>query len=163
MIQTGKIYRFPVVFFGKKYWSGLIAWIKNAVLAGKKISRADLDLMMLTDDPKEAAAGNPHAIAEPQPASTVRVPEPELTRDELIARAVALRPKLRELQDEHAEAGTYSDALHEEYKKRGTTIRQGPTNYPWGLREMNVEDPDGHRLRMGSAATGPAKESAKRR
>jgi uncharacterized glyoxalase superfamily protein PhnB len=27
---------------------------------------------------------------------------------------------------------------------------------PWGTREMNVEDPDGHRIRMGSDATGPA-------
>jgi ankyrin repeat protein len=48
------------------------------------------------------------------------------------------------------------DALHEDYKKRGAIIRQAPTNFPWGLREMNVEDIDGHRLRMGSDATGPA-------
>ncbi|MGH7176551.1 MAG: hypothetical protein ACREJC_04140 [Tepidisphaeraceae bacterium] len=32
-------------------------------------------------------------------------------------------------------------------------IRQPPTNFPWGLREMNVQDPDGHRLRMGSGTT----------
>ena len=42
------------------------------------------------------------------------------------------------------------DALHEEYKKRDAIIRQAPTNYPWGVREMNVEDLDGHRFRMGS-------------
>ena len=48
------------------------------------------------------------------------------------------------------------DALYEDYKCRGATIRQAPTNFPWGLREMNVEDLDGHRLRMGSDATGPA-------
>jgi catechol 2,3-dioxygenase-like lactoylglutathione lyase family enzyme len=47
------------------------------------------------------------------------------------------------------------DALHEDYKRRGATIRQAPTNFPWGVREMNVEDPDGHRLRLGSDATGP--------
>jgi uncharacterized protein (TIGR00730 family) len=56
LIQTGKIYRFPVVFFGKSYWGGLIEWIRSSVLAGKKISAADLDLMKLTDDPAEAAA-----------------------------------------------------------------------------------------------------------
>ena len=38
------------------------------------------------------------------------------------------------------------DALYEEYKKSGATIRQPPTNMPWNKREMNVEDPDGHRL-----------------
>jgi hypothetical protein len=48
------------------------------------------------------------------------------------------------------------DALHEDYKRRGAIIRQAPTNFPWGLREMNVEDLDGHRLRMGSDSTGPA-------
>jgi uncharacterized glyoxalase superfamily protein PhnB len=37
----------------------------------------------------------------------------------------------------------------------GAIIRQPPTNFPWGVREMNVEDPDGHRLRIGSDATGP--------
>jgi predicted enzyme related to lactoylglutathione lyase len=48
-----------------------------------------------------------------------------------------------------------ADALHEEYKKSGAIIRQPPTNMPWGVREMNVQDPDGHRLRMGSESKGP--------
>lgn len=48
------------------------------------------------------------------------------------------------------------DALYEDYKKTGAIIRQPPTSFPWGVREMNVEDLDGHRLRMGSEATGPA-------
>jgi catechol 2,3-dioxygenase-like lactoylglutathione lyase family enzyme len=50
------------------------------------------------------------------------------------------------------------DALHEEYKRSGAVIRLPPTNLPWGTREMNVEDLDGHRMRMGSDATGPADE-----
>ena len=54
------------------------------------------------------------------------------------------------------------DALYEEYKKSGAIIRQPPTNYPWGSREMNVEDLDGHRLRMASEATGPADETTLR-
>jgi ankyrin repeat protein len=48
------------------------------------------------------------------------------------------------------------DALYEDYKRRGATIRQPPTNFSWGVREMNVEDIDGHRLRMGSDATSAA-------
>lgn len=48
------------------------------------------------------------------------------------------------------------DALHAEYEKRGAIVRQAPTTFPWGVREMNVEDLDGHRLRMGSEADGPA-------
>ena len=48
------------------------------------------------------------------------------------------------------------DALYEDYSRSGAIIRQVPTNFPWGLREMNVEDLDGHCLRIGSDATGPA-------
>jgi predicted enzyme related to lactoylglutathione lyase len=39
--------------------------------------------------------------------------------------------------------------LHDEYKARGVKIRLPPTNYPWAL-EMQVEDPDGNVLRIGS-------------
>ena len=56
LIQTGKIYRFPVVFFGKEYWGGLLDWLRTRVLADKKISAGDMKLFTLTDDPKEAVA-----------------------------------------------------------------------------------------------------------
>ncbi len=55
------------------------------------------------------------------------------------------------------------DALHQEYQRSGAIIRQPPTNMPWGTREMNVQDPDSHRFRMGSDATGPADEEGLRR
>jgi predicted enzyme related to lactoylglutathione lyase len=47
------------------------------------------------------------------------------------------------------------DVLHEEYKESGAIIRLPPTNMPWGTREMNVQDLDGHRFRMGSDSKGP--------
>lgn len=56
LIQTGKIYQFPVILFGRHYWAGLIRWLQARVLAEKKISPGDIDLMVLTDDPAEAAA-----------------------------------------------------------------------------------------------------------
>jgi uncharacterized protein (TIGR00730 family) len=55
LIQTGKIYQFPVILFGRHYWAGLIRWLQSRVLGEAKISRGDLDLMLLTDDPREAA------------------------------------------------------------------------------------------------------------
>lgn len=55
------------------------------------------------------------------------------------------------------------DTLYEEYKNSGAIIRLPPTNLPWGTREMNVEDLDCHRLRMGSDATGPADEEGLKR
>lgn len=40
-------------------------------------------------------------------------------------------------------------AVHEEVVAAGATVRLPPTNYPWA-REIPVEDPDGHVLRLGS-------------
>ncbi|MEO8576039.1 MAG: TIGR00730 family Rossman fold protein [Gemmatimonadales bacterium] len=58
LIQTGKIYQFPVILFGRRYWAGLLRWLQARVLAERKISPGDIDLMILTDDPAEAA----HAV-----------------------------------------------------------------------------------------------------
>jgi uncharacterized protein (TIGR00730 family) len=56
LIQTGKIYQFPVILFGRHYWAGLVRWLQTRVLGEGKISPGDIDLMLLTDDPAEAAA-----------------------------------------------------------------------------------------------------------
>jgi uncharacterized glyoxalase superfamily protein PhnB len=45
-----------------------------------------------------------------------------------------------------------ADALYDEIRARGATIRHPPTNFPWGSRELHVFDPDGHVLRFGSEA-----------
>ena len=55
LIQTGKIYQFPVILFGRYYWAGLIRWLQSRVLRERKIAPGDLDLMLLTDDPAQAA------------------------------------------------------------------------------------------------------------
>jgi len=55
LIQTGKISQFPVVLFGTHYWAGLVRWMQARVLGEEKISPEDLDLLVITDDPKEAA------------------------------------------------------------------------------------------------------------
>ena len=56
LIQTGKIYQFPVILFGRHYWAGLLRWLQTRVLSERKISPGDIDLILLTDDPAEAAA-----------------------------------------------------------------------------------------------------------
>jgi predicted enzyme related to lactoylglutathione lyase len=41
------------------------------------------------------------------------------------------------------------EPLFDDYVAKGVTIRQKPTNFKWAY-EMCIEDPDGHRLRIGS-------------
>jgi uncharacterized glyoxalase superfamily protein PhnB len=42
------------------------------------------------------------------------------------------------------------DALYEEWKASGANILQGPTNFTWGSCEIQVLDPDNHRLRFAA-------------
>src|SRR5262245_26207986 len=42
------------------------------------------------------------------------------------------------------------DACHKEFMARGVAVML-PEDMPWGAREMVVTDPDGNRLRFGSA------------
>jgi uncharacterized protein (TIGR00730 family) len=55
LIQTRKIRNFPVVLFGKQYWSGMLAWLREEALRGGKIAEHDLDLFRITDSPAEVA------------------------------------------------------------------------------------------------------------
>lgn len=54
LIQTHKTGRFPIVLVGKKFWSGLIDWLKETVLAAGNISEKDFELYRLVDTPEEA-------------------------------------------------------------------------------------------------------------
>ena len=56
LAQTQKITAFPIVLLGVDYWSGLLAWLRDTVLADGKISEPDLDRLVLTDDVDEAVA-----------------------------------------------------------------------------------------------------------
>jgi uncharacterized protein (TIGR00730 family) len=56
LIQTGKVQHFPVILFGREYWSGLVDWLTRTVAAERKINPADLELFKVTDDPAEAVA-----------------------------------------------------------------------------------------------------------
>jgi hypothetical protein len=54
LIQTGKVKHFPVILFGRRYWGGMVDWLRDTVAAERKINPDDLDLFRLTDDPAEA-------------------------------------------------------------------------------------------------------------
>jgi hypothetical protein len=53
LIQTKKIGKFPIVLVGKKYWSGLVDWIKNTLVDEGTVSLDDLNLISIVDTEDE--------------------------------------------------------------------------------------------------------------
>jgi uncharacterized protein (TIGR00730 family) len=51
--QTRKIHDFPVILYGSDFWKGLIRWIREQPLEQRTISRRDLQLFSVTDDPDD--------------------------------------------------------------------------------------------------------------
>ena len=47
------------------------------------------------------------------------------------------------------------DALHGELAERGADIHEPPVDCAWGMREMLVADPDGHRVRFATRLQHP--------
>jgi len=57
LIQTEKIRPFPIYLMGKEYWTGLMDWLQNTLIAQGVILEKDLSMFQLTDDPEEVANG----------------------------------------------------------------------------------------------------------
>ena len=57
LVQTERIPKFPLILFGKKYWSGLLRWVQREGRDENHfIGPNDLKLVTLTDDVDEAVA-----------------------------------------------------------------------------------------------------------
>ena len=54
LVQTHRIPGFPLILFGRSYWTGLLKWAKGTLEKGKFIGPGDLDLATVTDDADEA-------------------------------------------------------------------------------------------------------------
>ncbi len=53
LVQTGKSRRIPIVLVGTEFWTGLLDWIRERLVAEGMISPEDLDLMQVVDEPKQ--------------------------------------------------------------------------------------------------------------
>ena len=53
LIQTGKIEHFPIILVGTEFFGGLIDWFRTQLVGDGMIDAADLDLVVVTDDPNE--------------------------------------------------------------------------------------------------------------
>jgi uncharacterized protein (TIGR00730 family) len=54
LIQTKKVGRFPIVLVGKKYWAGLIDWIRETLVDEGMIAESDMNLFSIVDKPEDA-------------------------------------------------------------------------------------------------------------
>ena len=54
LIQTGKMQEFPCVLMGKSFWTPLLDYLRQTLLAAGTIEAADVDRWLVTDSPAEA-------------------------------------------------------------------------------------------------------------
>ncbi len=53
LIQTKKTRRIPIILVHRPFWEGLLSWFSNTMLSEGVISKEDLDLIKIIDDPKQ--------------------------------------------------------------------------------------------------------------
>jgi uncharacterized protein (TIGR00730 family) len=53
LVQTGMIRRMPIILVHSKYWSGLMAWIRETLVTEGMIDPEDVNLIQLIDEPAD--------------------------------------------------------------------------------------------------------------
>ncbi len=53
LIQTRRVKSFPLILMGRDYWSGLLEWLNQSMLACGMISPEDLEMIQVIDDPAD--------------------------------------------------------------------------------------------------------------
>lgn len=53
LVQTNKIRPFPVVLVGSDFWTSLVEWMREHMLQRGMISKEDLNIFRIMDDPEE--------------------------------------------------------------------------------------------------------------
>ncbi|MGJ8618913.1 MAG: TIGR00730 family Rossman fold protein [Methylophilaceae bacterium] len=56
LVQTGKSHKIPIILMCSDYWSGLLDWLKNTLIAEGMASPEDMNLIQVIDDPDEVVA-----------------------------------------------------------------------------------------------------------
>jgi uncharacterized protein (TIGR00730 family) len=55
LVQTGRIPKFPLILVGRKFWTGLLAWMKAQMIDRRELIDADdLNLFSIVETPEEA-------------------------------------------------------------------------------------------------------------
>lgn len=56
LIQTGKLYDFPVILVGREYWQPFLDWMRDTLLKQGAVSAQDFALIHVTDDPAQVGS-----------------------------------------------------------------------------------------------------------
>ena len=56
LVQTGKARKIPIILVGTVFWSGLIDWLKNTLVAEGMASSEDMHLFQVIDEPSAIVA-----------------------------------------------------------------------------------------------------------
>ena len=54
LVQTEKVKPFPIILFGREYWSGLLDWLQKTMTGLGCIAPSDIELLKVVDTPEEA-------------------------------------------------------------------------------------------------------------
>ena len=79
LIQTGKIWSFPIVLMGEEFWEPLLEFMRERLVARGTIDAEDLEALYVTDSPEDAVAriraearDHPDLEARPRPRPILR-------------------------------------------------------------------------------------------
>lgn len=64
LMQTHKVAMFPVILVGRRFWGGLIDWIRTRLVEDGMISPGDVDLLRVVDTAEEALEALREATAQ---------------------------------------------------------------------------------------------------
>jgi uncharacterized protein (TIGR00730 family) len=56
LVQTHRIRPFPVILLGAAYWQGLLDWLRDVVVAERRVTPAELAILRVADTPEEVLA-----------------------------------------------------------------------------------------------------------
>jgi uncharacterized protein (TIGR00730 family) len=56
LIQTGKLYDFPVILVGSDYWRGFMDWTRDTLIAQGAVTEGSMGFMHVTDSAEEVVA-----------------------------------------------------------------------------------------------------------
>ncbi|MDB5389556.1 MAG: ygdH [Planctomycetaceae bacterium] len=77
LIQTGKVYNFPVIFMGVDYWTPLFDFLRNTMLENQTIDKHDINRLVLTDDVSKVVEQLSTCPSKPTIESSAYIPSRE--------------------------------------------------------------------------------------